>query len=121
MKNFGYSKDVKLKQKKEIDLLFAKGKWQTCGNIRVIFSPQNYTSKLQVGVSVSKKLYKRAVDRNRIKRLLREAFRLNKLAFKDAFGADSSAMIFYIGKKMPANFKEIEIDFLKLCAKQNRN
>ncbi len=115
MKNLGYSKAEKLKQKKEISLLFEKGKWQTCGNLRIIFLKENLTENLQFGVSVSKRFYKKAVDRNRIKRLLREAFRLNKATFKEAFGENSSAMLFYISQKKPKHYVEIETNFLKLC------
>ncbi|SFI38959.1 ribonuclease P protein component [Halpernia frigidisoli] len=115
LKEFGYSKEEKLKQKKEISLLFEKGKWQTCGNLRIIFLKENLAENLQFGVSVSKRFYKKAVDRNRIKRLLREAFRLNKTEFKDTFGDNSSAMLFYISPVKPKHFEEIESNFLKLC------
>jgi ribonuclease P protein component len=40
--------------------------------------PADEKTVLQVGVSVSKRNFKRAVDRNRIKRLLRETYRLQK-------------------------------------------
>ena len=115
MKEFGYSKDEKLKQKKEISLLFEKGKWRNCDNLRIIFLKENLSGNLQFGVSVSKRFYKKAVDRNRIKRLLREAFRLNKTEFKNAFGENSSAMLFYISPTKPSHFSEIETNFLKLC------
>lgn len=115
MKEFGYPTEEKLKQKKEISLLFEKGKWQTCGNLRIIFLKENLSENLQFGVSVSKRFYKKAVDRNRIKRLLREAFRLKKEVFKEAFGENCSAMLFYISPTKPQHFNEIEANFLKLC------
>ena len=80
MSDFKLPKEEKLKQKKEIGLLFEKGKWKTIDNLRVITinldkKPQEdfSFSNQKVGVSVSKKLFKRAHDRNRIKRLLRNA------------------------------------------------
>lgn len=121
-KEFGYPKEEKLKQKKEITLLFEKGKWKTCGNIRVIsykisssLNPQNSVDNPKIGFSVSKRNFKKAVDRNRIKRLLREAYRLNKRAFTERFGSNSITMIFWISKDLPKHYSEVENDFLNLC------
>jgi ribonuclease P protein component len=83
--------------------------------LRIIFLKENLSESFQFGVSVSKRFYKKAVDRNRIKRLLREAFRLNKIEFKKVFGENSSAMLFYISPTKPNHFNEIEANFLKLC------
>lgn len=116
MKEFGYPKEEKLKQKKEIALLFEKGRWQTCDNLRIIFLPENLSGSLQFGVSVSKRFYKKAVDRNRIKRLLREAYRLNKAEYTAAFGNNSSAMLFYISPQKPKTYSEIQENFIKLCS-----
>ena len=96
MTDFRFPKEEKLKHKREIDLLFAKGKWQTCGNLRIISinlekKPQEdfLISNQKFGVSVSKRYFKKAVDRNRIKRLLRETYRLNKEIFTEVFGENS--------------------------------
>ena len=64
----------------------------------------------QVMVSVSKRLFKRAVDRNRIKRLLRENWRLQKNALVQSWATDETqnAVVFiYMGKEMPT-FEIIE-------------
>ncbi len=117
MKEFGFPKEEKLKQKKDIDLLFAKGKWMTYGSVRIISIKPDSTEPISIklGVSVSKKFFKRAVHRNRIKRLLREAYRLNKSTFTEAFGEDSHSMLFWISKKAPSHYSEIEADFKLLC------
>jgi len=123
MSEFSYPKAEKLKQKKEIDLLFQKGKWTTSENLRIITlnfdqRPQEgfaYTTQ-KVGVSVSKRYFKKAVDRNRVKRLLREAYRLNKEEFVAKFGKNSISMIFWISPKKPEDFKTLENNFLKLCS-----
>ena len=110
----------KLKQKKDIDFLFAKGKWQTCGNLRIITIKLGEAENIgipnaKVGVSVSKKLFKKAVDRNRIKRLLREVYRLNKGLFVAKYGNNSLSMLFWISPEMPQNYKSVEENFNKLC------
>lgn len=126
MTDFKFSRNQKLKQKKEISLLFDKGKWITSGNIRVISinlekKPQENVliPNQKVGVSVSKRFFKKAVDRNRIKRLLRESYRLNKEAFVQKFGQHSLTMIFWISKELPKTQKEVEKDFLNLCKPKN--
>ncbi|KMQ72035.1 ribonuclease P protein component [Chryseobacterium koreense] len=120
--NQKYPKKEKLKKKSEIDLLFAKGKWHSCGNLRIISmnleqKPQeNFELKNQkVGVSVSKKYFKKAVDRNRIKRLLRESYRLNKSIFIPKFGTQSISMLFWVSKEIPRHYSEVEQEFVKLC------
>ena len=122
MTDFKFPKEEKLKHKREIDLLFAKGKWQTCGNLRIISinlekKPQEdfLISNQKFGVSVSKRYFKKAVDRNRIKRLLRETYRLNKEIFTDAFGKNSISMIFWISKEKPSSFQSLEENFVTLC------
>lgn len=114
----------KLKRKSEIDHLFKKGKWLTVDNIRVIHVKSNDNFSVpshRVGVSVSKKFFKRAVDRNRIKRLLRECYRLNKSTYLEAFGELSITMFFWTSKQLPDNFAEVEKQFLNLCKKKSES
>lgn len=115
MKEFGYPRQEKLKQKTEISLLFDKGRWKTCGNIRIISLKDDSLSNQKIGVSVSKRNFKKAVDRNRVKRLLREAYRLNKDTFTERFGNNSLSMLFWISKDLPQHYNEVEQDFLNLC------
>lgn len=122
--HFRYSKEEKLKQKKDITLLFDKGKWKTQGKIRMIVYkvPQEESTEsiTKVGVSVSKRYFKKAVDRNRIKRLLRESYRHHKTKFAEKFGTNSLAMIFWNSNELPSHYSEVESEFLEICKVKNK-
>ena len=79
-----YSKNEKLKSKKAIDLLFSKGKSINAFPIRVIYTSKSKLDGIPVnaGMTVSKKNIKLAVNRNLIKRRIREAYRLNNNELK---------------------------------------
>ena len=121
--NQKYPTREKLKQKKQIDFLFAKGKWQTHGYLRIIsidlhkkpsedFSIENQ----KVGVSVSKKYFKRAVDRNYFKRVLRECYRLNQNLLKENLNKPYAMMFFYQTKEK-LSYQEIEEKTIQLFQK----
>ena len=124
MQNFKYPKEEKLKKKDEITLLFEKGKWKNNGNLRIIIlknHPDLVIESVKLGVSVSKRYFKKAVYRNRIKRLLRECYRLNKDLFKESFGEKTAAMLFWVSPELPAKFQDVEAQFVKLCQAQKKN
>lgn len=124
MSDFKYPKDEKLKKDNEITLLFAKGKWRSCGNLRIIIlknHPDLHTENVKLGVSVSKRYFKKAVYRNRIKRLLRECYRLNKDLFKASFGEKTIAMMFWVSNELPEKFQDVEAEFIKLCQSQKKS
>ncbi|OCA79572.1 ribonuclease P protein component [Chryseobacterium contaminans] len=123
MQNSKYPRAEKLKKNTEISLLFEKGKWRTSGNLRIIILKDKPTIPIEsgkFGVSVSKRYFKRAVHRNRIKRLLRECYRLNKGLFKEAFGEKTMAMLFWVSSEMPPKFRDVEAQFIKLCETQKK-
>lgn len=74
----------------------------------------------KAGVSVSKRSFKRAVDRNRIKRLIREAYRLHKPEYLSNILTPHAFMILYIGKEMPT-LQELEKKMLVLFNKISNN
>ena len=98
-----YSKKEKLKSKKLIGQLFAEGKSVSAFPLRLVFLPTIFDDnvKAKTGVSVSKRHFKRAVDRNRIKRLMREVYRLNKVNYFNNITTQYAFMILYIGKDIP--------------------
>ena len=117
MKTNGYPKTEKIKNKTDISLLFEQGKWYSYKELCIISLTKPDLENPKIGVSVSKKFFKRAVNRNRIKRLLRETYRLNKPLFINTFGKNSLNMIFYRSPKLPQHCSQIEYLFLKLCEK----
>lgn len=97
---FSYSKKDKLKSKKLIEQLFTDGKAITAYPLRLVYLKTDFEdgSQLKTGVSVSKRLHKTAVSRNRIKRLVREAYRLNKPLYFNNSSASYAFMILYLSK-----------------------
>jgi len=75
-----FSKPEHLCGEKLITLLFTQGEAFIAYPLRVVYliEPKKDNSTASVMVSVPKKRFKRAVKRNRLKRLMREAYRLNK-------------------------------------------
>jgi len=98
--DFSYPKNEKLKSRKTIDLLFTEGKSVSKYPLRLVYTPlQESDEKLKFGVSVSKKHFKKAVDRNYFKRLLRECYRLNKNLIVDKIEQPIAVMFFYQTKE----------------------
>ncbi|MCK8481735.1 ribonuclease P protein component [Psychroserpens algicola] len=99
--SFSYPKKEKLKSQKLIEQLFSEGKSVSAYPLRMVYLKTEFedtTVTFQTGVSVSKRNFKKAVDRNRIKRLLRESYRLNKSAYFNNILSSYALMILYIGK-----------------------
>ena len=76
-----FSKSERITSRREIDLLFEQGSSFLVYPLRIVFLsiPKAVNSEpVSVLVSVAKRKFKRAVHRNRIKRLIRETYRLSK-------------------------------------------
>lgn len=95
--DFSYPKTEKLKSKKIIDLLFTEGKSVSKYPLRLVYIKQDFEEDvpLKIGVSVSKKYFKNAVDRNYFKRVLRESYRLNKQLLVENVNEKYCFMFFY--------------------------
>ena len=79
--DFTLPASMRMKSKKSFDLLFEKGKrhWVSPFEAVALEVPYDESTPLQVGFVAPKRKLKRAHDRNRMKRLMRESFRLNKV------------------------------------------
>lgn len=73
---------TRLKSKKDIERLFADGVHRRENPLKLVFTIRD-SGGLALGFGVSKRLFPRAVDRNRIKRLMREQFK--QLCNKEAY------------------------------------
>jgi ribonuclease P protein component len=103
---FSYNKFEKLKSRKQIELLFAKGKSISAFPVKVFYLPVEHTPMhpVQVGVGVSARNFKKAVDRNTIKRRIREAYRLHKLPLHEHLKTEQKSVavfILWIDKQLP--------------------
>lgn len=109
-KEFTLGKEERLKSQKQTELLFSEGEKFTITPFRIYYTIVNPgKTSIQFGVGVSKKNFKKAVDRNRIKRLVREAYRLQKSGLKKKLTEQQCELtIFYIytGKELPG-YKEV--------------
>ena len=124
--NFTYPKSEKLKSKKTIDLLFSEGKSVSKFPLRLVYVESDYGipesqdfetgQKIKMGVSVSKKYFKHAVDRNYFKRVLRETYRLNKHLLTDNLDKPYAFMFFYQTKER-LSYQEIETKTIQLFEK----
>ena len=116
--NQKYPSIEKLKSKKLLDELFASGKKLNEYPIKLVYKQLNFEDDILIktGVSAPKRNFKKAVDRNRIKRLLREGYRLNKYIIHDKLDKKYICMFLYLGKKMPS-FNEFNDKMIKLLNK----
>ena len=114
--NATYPKEEKLKSRKSIDFLFAEGSSVARFPLRLAFIEIPETEDSKFGVSVSKKYFKRAVDRNYIKRLMREIYRKNKGLLAAPDNRKFHFMLLYQSREMPA-FEPLNIKALELFEK----
>jgi ribonuclease P protein component len=116
--NFTYPKNERLKSKTTIGLLFSEGKSVSKYPLRLVYRQAEAGSeeKIKIGVSVSKKYFKKAVDRNYFKRVLRETYRLNKHLLWDNLEEPYSFMFFYQSKDR-LSYEEINTKTIQLFEK----
>jgi len=102
---FTFRKAERLSSKKEIDLLFRNNKGFIVYPIKFTWRLNNFDNTgypVRLLVSVPKRIYKRAVDRNFLKRRIREAYRLSKSSFYselNTLNLKIDLQIAYIGKE----------------------
>jgi ribonuclease P protein component len=106
-------KKERLHGRSDIEFLFASGKHLKINPFKVVWLNRKASSlpPIRFGISVSKRISKHAVVRNRIKRLAREAYRVSKHTFLEKLKSRNEHVDFfliYTGKTNPSliEFKE---------------
>jgi ribonuclease P protein component len=101
------TKKERLNSEKQIGRLFEEGKSIKSGCLRMVylFIEDEVPSKIQVMFSVPKKNFKKAVDRNMLKRRMREAYRLSKPEINDDFSMNILIAFIFIDKEISPYLK----------------
>ena len=115
-----FTKAERIFLQREIDLLFNEGLAFTVYPLRVIYVEKQPLSGVPVAVlvSVPKKRFKRAVKRNRLKRLIRETYRLNKNALWKSLHLSGKGLLIafiYIGNEL-CDFPAMDASMKKIIA-----
>ncbi len=116
---FFLKKEDKLKSRKTIDEVFKDGNNFSVYPFKIWWLTVVEETVLQAGFGVSARQFKKAVDRNKVKRLMREAYRLQKNDLQLKLQEEQIPLrifILYIGKELP----DYEICFKKFTAILNR-
>ena len=105
-KEFTLGKTERIKSRKLIEQLFKEGRSFVLYPYRVYYkmSPATTNSYLQFGIGAGSKNFKKAVDRNRIKRVTREAYRLQKNELQEQLKEKKlqlNIFLIYTDKELP--------------------
>ena len=120
--HFTFSKEERLTGKTNIDQLFNEGKSFNLFPFKVFYNiadnPAEPVARLLI--AIPKKKVRHAVDRNRLRRLVREAYRLNRTEFITCLETKSVHLHFaliYTGESVDLTYKEVELKIIACLAK----
>lgn len=113
LNKYSFSKLEKLTGKKKIEGLFKRGSSFYLENFQVRHRHTDDIGLNQILISVPKKNFKRAVDRNLLKRRIREAYRLNKSLLGDNSETHSISVAFIYLSKQILPFNDIQTQLIK--------
>ncbi len=119
---YTFCQQERLKSRKQIAALFKNRRSVGAYPLRIFWGDRPHLANsypVSIGFNVSKRLFKHAVDRNRYRRLLQEAFRLQKqelYEFLEQEGKELNLMLIFVGKD-GADYATVERQFKKLMGK----
>ena len=102
-----FPKNEKLKSRKSIETLFSEGKSISKFPIKLIYLEYESQDCHKAAFAIPKKNFKKAISRNRIKRQMREAYRLHKQLLRPHNGKNFALLFLYISKDEP-QYRQLE-------------
>lgn len=121
-----FSKQQRLKSRKKLRQVFAARKAVFAENVKLLYLTEDAEKGfVKCGVGLSGRYFKKAVDRNRVKRLLRESYRLQQHELKEIAETkqkEISIFILYMGKELPEYeklYQNVGVALQKLVSKNN--
>jgi ribonuclease P protein component len=114
---FTFSKSERLSSKKDISILYSTGQTKSFYPLKIFWREHTFNSDfpIRVLITVPKRSFKKAVDRNLLKRRIREAYRLNKNPLYDSLMQSKKQfdlLIMFTGKE-----KAVYVDIEKALKK----
>ncbi len=117
-----FTKAERLSSKVEIDQLFETGKSFNSPPFKIIWDETTEsTAPAKIVISIPKRLFKRAVDRNRLKRLTRESYRKNKHLLYDNLKKKKVHLMFIFTAKKIIEYKEMEEKIISALQRLSKN
>ena len=116
-----FTKAERLSSKIEIENLFGTGKSFNSAPFKVIWLEKSEgATPAKIVISIPKRLFKRAVDRNRLKRLTREAYRKNKPLLYDNLENKKIHLMFIFTSKTIIEYKEMEEKIISILQRLSK-
>ncbi len=117
-----FIKSERLSSKTAIDKLFQSGKSFNSTPFKIIWLPSEENDvPAKILISVPKRLFKKAVDRNRLKRLIREAYRKNKGLLCFNLKNKKISFIFIFTSKTTIDYKEMDEKIISALKRLSSN
>lgn len=124
-KQFTFGKRERLSHKKHIDALFNEGQSFIIKPFKIFYKTSEHVAlpELKILLAVPKRKFKKAVDRNHIRRLIREVYRINKNTLSESVNSSIICLhvgFVYIGDKADIALTEIEKPIIDCLERINR-